>query len=114
MNQAFKDTVLIKQLNLIDADANSAANIPLLAEAHDQIAALLDVEALRKEYSLVAEPLKRKYSRLKEAPDSDSRIWECRQRLKKLRAKKEFYRLQMKSRFREEHFERKDLMLIEA
>ena len=48
------------------------------------------------------------------APVSDAKVRDCRRKLLKLRARKEFYRSQMKSRLREEYFEQQDIMHIEA
>ena len=84
------------------ADADPAANVPLPLEAHDQIAALPDIIALRHQYELAAE-----------APETDPLAQERKSRMQKLRAKKEFYRSRMKAHLREEYFEQKNLMLIE-
>lgn len=114
MRQEPEDALLIKQLNLIGANADPAANIPLPPEAHDEIAALPDVEALRVEYQLAIESVKEKYGTLQKAPESDPQVQDCKRKMLKFRAKKEFYRSQMRSRLREEYFERKNTMLIEA
>ena len=114
LRQAPEDALVIKQINLMGANADSAANVPLPPEAHDEIAALLDVEALNQEYQLASESVKRKYGGLQNAPESDPLVQECKRKMLKLRAKKEFYRSQMKSRLREEYFEQKNIMLIEA
>jgi hypothetical protein len=71
LRQAPEDALLIKQINLIGANADPAANISLLLEAHDKIAALLDVEALSVDYYLAAELVRQKYGCLQKAPESD-------------------------------------------
>ena len=114
LRQAPEDALLIKQLNLIGANADPAANIPLPPEAHDEIAALPDVEALRVEYHLAAESVREKYGGLQKALESDPQVQDCKRKMLKFRAKKEFYRSQMKSRLREEYFDRKNIMLVEA
>ena len=108
------DALVIKQINLIGVDADPAANISLPPEAHDEIAAFPDVEAINQEYQLASESVKQKYGGLQNAPESDPQVQECKRKMLKLRAKKAFYRSQMKSRLREEFFEQKNIMLIEA
>ena len=114
LRQAPEDALVIKQINLMGANADSAANVPLPPEAHDEIAALPDVEALNQEYKLASESVKQKYGGVQNATESDPLVQECKRKMLKLRAKKQFYRSQMKSRLREEYFEQKNIMLIEA
>ena len=114
LRQEPEDALLIKQLNLIGANADPAANIPLPPEAHNEIAALPDVEALRVEYELAIDSVREKYGALQNAPKSDPQVQDCKRKMLKFRAKKEFYRSQMRLQLREEYFERKNTMLIEA
>ena len=114
LRQAPEDALLIKQMNLMGANADPAANVPLPPEAHEEIAALPDVEALNVDYRVAAESVKQKYDNLQNAPESDPQVHDCKRKMLKLRAKKEFYRSQMRSRLREEYFEQKNTMLIEA
>lgn len=109
-----QDALVIKQINLIGANADPAAKVSLPPEAHDDIAALPDVEALDKEYQLASELVKRKHGALQSAPESDPQVKDCKRKMLKLRAKKEFYRSQMKSRLREKFFEQKNIILIEV
>jgi hypothetical protein len=71
LRQEPEDALLIKQLNLIGANADPAANIPLPPEAYNEIATLPDVDALRVEYQLAIELVREKYSALQKAPESD-------------------------------------------
>ena len=71
LKHAPEDTHVIKQINLIGVDADPAANVPLPPEAHDEIAALSDVEALNQEYQLASELVKQKYGGLQNAPEFD-------------------------------------------
>ena len=71
LRQAPEDAILIKQMNLIGANTDPAANISLLLEAYDEIAALLDVEALSVDYNRVADLVRQKYGGLQKAPESD-------------------------------------------
>ena len=114
LRQAPEDALLIKQMNLMGANADPAANISLPPEAHDEIAALPDVEALSVDYNRAAESVRQKYGGLQKAPESDSQVHDCKRKMLKLRAKKEFYRSQIRSRLREEYYEQKNIMLIEA
>jgi hypothetical protein len=114
LRQAPEDALVIKQINLMGANADPAANVSLPPEAHDKITALPDVEALNQEYQLASESVKQKYGGVQNAPEADPQVQDCKRKMLKLRAKKEFYRSQMKSRLREEFFEQKNIMLIEA
>ena len=114
LRQEPEDALLIKQLNLIGVNADPAANIPLPLGAHDEVAALPDVEALRVKYHIAIETVREIYGALQNAPESDPQVQDCKRKMLKYRAKKEFYRSQMRSRLREEYFERKNIMLIES
>ena len=71
LRQAPEDALLIKQMNLMGANADPAVNVSLPLEAHDEIAALPDVEALNVDYRVAAESVKQKYDNLQNAPESD-------------------------------------------
>jgi hypothetical protein len=105
LKHAQEDTHVIKQINLIGVDTDPAANIPLPPEAYNEIATLPDVEALNQEYQLASESVKQEYGELQNAPESDPQVQDCKRKMLKLRAKKEFYRSQIKSRLRKEFFE---------
>ena len=95
-------------------NADPGANVSLPPEAHDKIAALSDVETLNQEYQLASESVQQKCGGLQNAPESDPQVQDCKRKMLKLRAKKEFYRSHKKSRLREGFFEQKNIMLIEA
>ena len=66
------------------------------------------------EYELAIDSVREKYGALQNAPKSDPQVQDCKRKMLKFRPKKEFYRSQMRLQLREEYFEQKNTMLIEA
>ena len=83
-------------------------------DANEQIAALPDVACLEAEYSRLAQCLKEKYGKIRDAPDSEGMLSKYVEVRRICRARKQYYRSQMLSQQREEFFVRKDTELIES